>query len=153
MRILSVTYSPKRSGGQLLCQVHKVPREDITGYSPTLSLPGPYSFVARFFNEAGDGICDKCVAEGLRAGTIDVANAEEFKASGAVICEGRDVTSLVAPVEPESIIEARAILAKDRWGYQALDVLEVAIEAARRNGRLGELAERLISAAMDHAAS
>jgi hypothetical protein len=112
----------------------------------------PYRFTPIFFDEAGIGICDKCVAAGLRAGSIDVVNADEFEASrpGPVPPGFED---LVLPREIPGVIEARDILADDRWGCEASDMLDRALEAKRRNGTLAEFFDHLLDTARDHSGS
>lgn len=153
-----VTYDDhRRTPGtisELQCPVHNVqvaegyPGDWGPRHRPLVSRP--YRFVARFYDEAGTGQCDRCVLDGLKAGTVDLTNPEALEATRpAPLADG------LKCIEPQlpAVIEARDILAEGRWGEDPLAIFERAIEAASRQGRLGQLAARFLDVAMEHADS
>jgi len=100
----------------------------------------PYRFGAHFRDEAGQPVCDRCVAEGLLEGTVDLTNPDELRSSVPQTIEGLEL----AHQEPPAVAAAREAL--DHWGLGPLGVLERALDAAERAGRLEELARRLFAA-------
>jgi hypothetical protein len=152
MTVRLVTFRPLEghSRYQQLCQVHRdPPRPAVNPFAPTPSSSVPHRFVPVFFDDNGTGQCELCVAEGLRAGGIDISNPQDLEASRPKHFDG--VETMSERYESAGIKEARNILAEDRWGEEALQVFEAAIEALDRSGRLGEIAERLLEAVRENA--
>ena len=154
MRIRSVTFQAgaganRGSVKDLRCEIHTV-RESYGAKEVGLQGYGAardrrYRFAEFFVDEGGDPVCDRCVAEGLRAGTFDVTNPEELRAFESI---NEHVSSQLPSAFAQTgndgcreVVAAREAL--DHWGEDALDVLERAIEAARRTGALGELLARM----------
>jgi len=100
----------------------------------------PYRFGPHFRDEVGQPVCDRCVVEGLLEGTVEVVNAQELRRAAPRTVAGFETLNHEAP----AVAAARDAL--DHWGSVPLGILERALEAAERHGRLEELARRLFAA-------
>jgi hypothetical protein len=87
----------------------------------------PHEFRPEFISREGP-VCDRCLVEGLRLGSMDVTNLEELR------------SLRIKTTAHEDVLDAA-----DHWGEEALDIVLRALECASRTGRLGELAVHLDS--------
>lgn len=99
----------------------------------------PYAYWTSSWNfedELGTAVCDRCVCDGLRAGTMELTNP------GAVDEYLDDCPGVAGGYAP--LAQVRAAFAD--WGGIPLTLLERAIEAAGRRGTLPALAAQLLAA-------
>jgi len=141
---MKVTYCPSGAPAEpRTCSVHTASYSISPPDTPrhfVQRTEQPYRFGAHFRDEAGQPVCDRCVAQGLIDGAIDLTNPDELRSSVPQTIEGLELVHHEAP----AVAAAREAL--DHWGLGPLGVLERAVEAAERHGRLEDLAARLFAA-------
>ena len=156
----------------------------------------PYRHLDDFVDEQQEPACDRCIVEGLRAGTVEISNPDELREARPRVpdagqveldSDGRFygfvlVSSRPGPggrrreirrggylrrIDAEHELElarkedakhapevdadeatrlAAVIEALDQWGSEPLGLLERALDAAERHGRLDRIAGRLLAA-------
>jgi len=142
---MKVTFRRDGFKDEFVCPVHR----ELYQVSPTDQHSSmaqralqSYRYHAWFYDEAGAPVCDRCVTEGLLEGTVEVLNPDALRARPRL---PRGVPAeLVVSREAPGIMAAREAL--DQWGSIPLAVLERALEAAERHGRLAEIADRIAAA-------
>ena len=112
-----MTYRPPTETVLGGCAAHTEPHTGLgiptmgREHGPTFTRP--YRFARRYFDDAGEVLCDRCVVEGIKEGSIDLANPADLSYAE------RDVKE-----------------ALEHWAEIALDTFGRGIEAADRSGRL-----------------
>ena len=123
-----MTYRPPTETVLGGCAAHTEPHTGLgiptmgREHGPTFTRP--YRFARRYFDDAGEVLCDRCVVEGIKEGSIDLANPADLSYAE------RDVKE-----------------ALEHWGEIALDTFGRGIEAADRSARSPASAALLVSAA------